>query len=99
MFSVLQGKYVEVKRAMPHDAVPDPAIRSREETERKIFVGGLSSETTETDLWKYFGQYGRVLGVQLKKFVNTNQSRRFAFVEFHVSCLSSLVEKFIRGKI
>jgi len=49
---------------------------------RKLFAGGLSADTTETDLAEYFSKYGEVESVDLKKDNVTQRSRGFGFVLF-----------------
>jgi len=48
----------------------------------KMFVGGLSWETTEDKLKAYFEQFGEVKDVSIKRDMNTNQSRGFGFILF-----------------
>lgn len=50
--------------------------------ESKIFVGGLSWETTQDSLKTYFEGFGTVTDVTLKTDVNTGKSRGFGFVTF-----------------
>lgn len=52
---------------------------------RKIFVGGLSWETTENDLRDYFTKYGGVSECTLKTDPATGRSRGFGFVLFDES--------------
>jgi len=73
----VKGQSAIVKRAMPSDALKDNTSKLI----WKIFVGGLSRRTTEEELWKYFGEYGRVKAVQIKRDFQTRLSRGFAFVE------------------
>lgn len=49
---------------------------------RKIFVGGLSWESTVEDIKTYFQRYGEVIDVNLKTDLNTGRSRGFGFVLF-----------------
>lgn len=48
----------------------------------KMFVGGLSWETTEEKLEAYFKQFGEVKDVSIKRDMTTQQSRGFGFVLF-----------------
>jgi len=50
--------------------------------DRKIFIGGLSYDTTESDLREYFVKFGEVENVNLKKDPFTLRSRGFAFILF-----------------
>lgn len=52
---------------------------------RKIFVGGISSDTQNQDLQTFFGKYGEVTKVEVKIDRITGRSRGFAFVEFATS--------------
>jgi len=53
-----------------------------DEDERKVFVGGLSWETTKDDLKEYFEKYGEVENTMLKTDQETKKSRGFGFVVF-----------------
>ncbi|XP_045119933.1 heterogeneous nuclear ribonucleoprotein 27C-like isoform X9 [Portunus trituberculatus] len=59
-------------RNMPHDG----------EEKGKMFVGGLSWETTQESLQRYFGQYGEVIDCVVMKNNETGRSRGFGFVTF-----------------
>lgn len=59
-------------RNMPHDG----------EEKGKMFVGGLSWETTQESLQRYFGQYGEVIDCVVMKNSETGRSRGFGFVTF-----------------
>ena len=48
---VLNGKKIDPKPATPKS-------KSREAKTRKIFVGGVSQETSSEEVKKYFSQYG-----------------------------------------
>lgn len=67
-----------------NDATATPsATSSRPSMDNgKIFVGGLSWQTTEESLQWYFEQYGTVSSVHLMKDRNTGKPRGFGFVSF-----------------
>ncbi|GAB2278281.1 hypothetical protein Dimus_012969 [Dionaea muscipula] len=48
----------------------------------KIFIGGISWETSEEKLKEYFGLYGDVLQTNILKDKTTNRPRGFGFVLF-----------------
>lgn len=48
---------------------------------KKIYVGNLSWNTTESDLEILFTQYGEVLSLRIITDRDTNRSKGFAFVE------------------
>ncbi|XP_057564239.1 heterogeneous nuclear ribonucleoproteins A2/B1-like [Hippopotamus amphibius kiboko] len=48
----------------------------------KLFIGGLSSETTEESLWNYYQQWGYLTDCVLIRDPASQISRRFGFVTF-----------------
>ena len=48
---------------------------------RKLYVGNLSYNTTESDLESLFGQSGTVESVRVMRDMATGRARGFAFVE------------------
>jgi squid-like protein len=56
-----------------------------DDDDRKIFVGGLSWETTVKDLKEYFTKYGGVSDCTLKTDPQSGRSRGFGFVLFDES--------------
>ena len=56
---------------------------SKEDREKKLYVGNISFQTTSDDLVQAFSQYGTVLGAQIVSDRETGRSRGFAFVEMH----------------
>ncbi|KAL6258420.1 hypothetical protein P5V15_010377 [Pogonomyrmex californicus] len=49
---------------------------------RKLFVGGLSWETTDKELREHFSTYGDIESINVKTDPNTGRSRGFAFIVF-----------------
>mmetsp|Transcript_4001 Transcript_4001/g.5830 ORF Transcript_4001/g.5830 Transcript_4001/m.5830 type:complete len:377 (+) Transcript_4001:445-1575(+) len=89
----IDGKEVEVKAVEAKKQVLDPSLgkdpaESKNDAsnfldpEKKIFVGGLTADTTEEDVSKYFSQYGTVRSVVIKYDATTHRSRGFGFVTF-----------------
>ncbi|XP_043316161.1 RNA-binding motif protein, X chromosome-like [Cervus canadensis] len=64
----------------------------------KLFIGGLSAETTEKCLEAEFGKYGRIVEVLLIKDRNTNKSRGFAFITFESPADGKDAAKEMNGK-
>ncbi|XP_055622510.1 RNA-binding protein squid isoform X2 [Toxorhynchites rutilus septentrionalis] len=56
-----------------------PAVR---DDDRKLFVGGLSWETSDKELKEHFGQYGEIESINVKTDPNTGRSRGFAFIVY-----------------
>uniref|UniRef100_A0A336MIA8 CSON015142 protein n=1 Tax=Culicoides sonorensis TaxID=179676 RepID=A0A336MIA8_CULSO len=48
----------------------------------RIFVGGMSRETTEEDLLRYFAGYGNVKSAKIITDINTGVSKGYGFVTF-----------------
>lgn len=65
----------------------------------KIFVGGLSWQTTEESLRYHFEQYGPVVSVEVMRDRNTGDPRGFAFVVFKDIETVDLVMKEARHEI
>lgn len=53
--------------------------------DRKLFVGGLSWETTDRELREHFQSYGEIESINVKTDPNTGRSRGFAFIVFSAS--------------
>ncbi|KKA26962.1 hypothetical protein TD95_004059 [Thielaviopsis punctulata] len=90
----LDGKITQIdpKRAIPRD---------EQEKTSKIFVGGVSQETTDQEFREYFTQFGRVVDATLMMDKNTGRPRGFGFVTFESeagveNCINTPLE--IHGK-
>lgn len=88
----LDGKIIDPKRAIPRD---------EQEKTSKIFVGGVSQDTTDHEFREYFAQFGRVVDATLMMDKDTGRPRGFGFVTFESeagvdACLAADLE--IHGK-
>ncbi|XP_046726695.1 RNA-binding protein Musashi homolog 1b isoform X1 [Silurus meridionalis] len=81
----LDSKTIDPKVAFPRRAQPKLVTRTK-----KIFVGGLSVNTTIDDVKQYFDQFGKVDDAMLMFDKTTNRHRGFGFVTFENE---DLVEK------
>ncbi|XP_065351426.1 RNA-binding protein squid-like isoform X2 [Cloeon dipterum] len=55
---------------------------SGRDDDRKLFVGGLSWETTDKELREHFSKFGEIESINVKTDPNTGRSRGFAFIVF-----------------
>jgi len=75
---MLDGKKIDPKLATPKGQKSSGELL----IPRKVFVGGVSQETSQQELYDYFSQYGKVLECSLQMDNNTKRHRGFAFVTF-----------------
>ncbi|CAA2965602.1 heterogeneous nuclear ribonucleo 1-like [Olea europaea subsp. europaea] len=86
---VIDGRTVEAKKAIPRDdqhlitrnigsiqGSPSPGRT------KKIFVGGLASNVTESDFKSYFDQFGTITDVVVMYDHNTQRPRGFGFITY-----------------
>ena len=70
---------------------------------KKIFIGGISPETTKYDLFNFFSKYGEIEYCVVNTEKLTEKPRGFGFVVFHnksslENCLNDSLNHFINGK-
>jgi len=76
---VIEGKEVEVKRAIPRD---DNSNGAHQRT-TKIFIGGLPKDTMEDDIHKYFSNPDLKVSVaNVEMMIKDGECRGFCFVSF-----------------
>jgi len=76
----IKSKQCEIKPAKTRES--NLAVRSTDELNKKVFVGGLPSDFPEEDLRKHFEQFGKVEDVEWPFDKQTKSRRNFAFVVF-----------------
>jgi len=76
---VLDGRPLEPKPAGAKKGADKEGIPARS---KKIFVGGLSLDTTEDEFKKHFGQYGKIVDAVVMVDGFSGRSRGFGFVEY-----------------
>ncbi|KAL3106243.1 hypothetical protein niasHT_013786 [Heterodera trifolii] len=77
----------------------DGQLSGSSDTNNKIFIVGLSGQTTDDSLNKYFSKFGKVTKCGVVYDAKTKSSRGFGFVEFETQNQSSAVLSFDPHKI
>jgi len=77
---VIDGKEVEVKRAVPRESVNKPENHI---SVKKLYVNGIKEDHTEEMLKEHFSKFGTVSDVDIIKDKGTGKKRGFAFVQFN----------------
>ncbi|XP_067011054.1 RNA-binding protein squid [Anabrus simplex] len=67
---------------MAENKVGNGEVQGENKEERKLFVGGLSWDTTEQSLKEYFQKFGDIENINIKTDPFTGKSRGFAFLSF-----------------
>lgn len=76
------GGQAEKEKPAAVSSVTPSKPPQQDEDSRKLFVGGLSRETTEKELKEYFGKFGDIVDVIVKVDPMTHTPRGFGFVTF-----------------
>jgi len=106
---VLDGKKLEIKRAIPREEIEVRREAMSEETREKnmerrtskIFIGGLTLDSTKEDLEDHFRSFGTIVEASIMVDHETSRSRGFGFVTFDSEeAVDRLLEEIheIRGK-
>jgi cold-inducible RNA-binding protein len=66
---------------------------------RMLYIRNLSDDTTEADLRNFFGQYGLVTGVILKRDHTTDASWGHGYVEMESALISKIAIKQADGQV
>lgn len=78
----IDGRVVEAKISAAPGEGGQATSNSQVGARRKVFVGGLSAETTDEDFRKYFEQFGEISESQILQDHMTGRSRGFGFITF-----------------
>jgi len=89
----LRDKTVELKRATPRESTaggkrrydetdPEASVDPEDKIMRKLFIGGLSYNTTDDAMREYFERYGAVEDAVIMKFPDSTRSRGFGFITY-----------------
>ncbi|CAM9335672.1 unnamed protein product [Chrysoparadoxa australica] len=78
----VDGRSVDVKRAVPKNEAPIPCRAARQTEANKIFVGGLAPAVTPMEFRAYFEGFGAVEDAVVMFDRQTLRSRGFGFVTF-----------------
>lgn len=103
---VLDGKELDVKHAFkrsdeegglpPVKETKKPFIPKEvfdgmvNRTDTKIFCGGLSQDTTETDIREHFSKFGQIQKINMVMDKETKRSRGFCFIIYTEAAFASL---------
>jgi hypothetical protein len=94
---------VEAEAPLPEVKLEDVVIGVPSQPRRegfgpvKLFVGGLSPETTTADLRTAFAKFGELVDVAVINERGTNQSRGFGFVTYATSTAADAAMKDMNG--
>ncbi|TDL14314.1 RNA-binding domain-containing protein [Rickenella mellea] len=82
----IDGRAVNIDKSSPR--APNPEKRAKafgdvaSEPSSTLFVGNVSFDTTEDNLWEVFAEYGEVKSVRLPTDRDTQRPKGFGYVEF-----------------
>lgn len=82
----IDGRTVKIDRSGPRAPNPEKRAKAFGDTPSEpslvLFVGNVSFQTTEDNLWEVFAEYGEVKSVRLPTDRETGRMKGFGYVEF-----------------
>ncbi|XP_073665858.1 heterogeneous nuclear ribonucleoproteins A2/B1 isoform X3 [Tursiops truncatus] len=82
LFVIDSGQRVSLENEKTLETVPLERKKREKEQFRKLFIGGLSFETTEESLRNYYEQWGKLTDCVVMRDPASKRSRGFGFVTF-----------------
>lgn len=103
---LLVGRRVLIKNAKSFEGRPEkpsetaggaePETASRKAATKRVFVGNLSFDVTQDELFEHFGQAGEVEDVHMATFEDSGKCKGFAWVRFvEVEAAEAAVRGFV----
>lgn len=78
-------------------SAPAPAMEQTEVTTPRLYVGNLSYDSSESDLFDLFSQAGSVRNVEIAMDKKTHKSKGFGFVEMDSVTTAEAAQKKLNG--
>ncbi|KAK8812214.1 hypothetical protein WA158_007448 [Blastocystis sp. Blastoise] len=81
---IIDDRKVDVRWALPKEMAPPPISNEQQmkQVYRKLFIGGISQNTTQADFQQYFSQFGPIESCNIVIDSETKKNRGFGFVIF-----------------